>query len=287
MINETKQNSDIDLAWEQLVHRLEQDNLLPPYKTISKKSIFLSSGLRWTASIAILCVCMLTVLFMRQSRTKTTENELLVLHNETNAATLATTLTDGSIVYLSERATIYYPDRFLEDKRAVTLVGNAFFEVSSQQERPFVIDTEMAEIEVLGTFFRVQSADKSSFHLAVRNGEVKVTLKNNNQIIYVKAGEAAHLQSGALQLTKTDWLQFDNCFEKICFKDERLADIARIINLNSNFIPIEVDEEQENRRLNFDYSGETPREAAQLICMALNLHYFQKQNSIFITNEDF
>ena len=287
MIYKTKQNSDINIAWEQLVHRLEQDNLLPPHITTSKKSVFLSSGFRWAASIAILCLCLLTVLFMRQSRTKTSESELLVLHNETNAPTLATTLEDGSIVYLSEQASIYYPDHFQKDKRAVILVGNAFFEVSNQQERPFVIDTEIAEIEVLGTFFRVKSIDTSSFHLAVRNGEVKVTLKNNNQIIYVKAGEAAQLQSGALHLSITDMQQFDNCFEKIRFKDERLTDIARIINLNSNFIPIVIDEKQGNRRLNFDYSGETPQEAAQLICMALNLNYFQKQNSIFITKEDF
>jgi len=284
MINKIKQDHTVDIAWEQLYNRLDRDNLLPSQKTISKQPVFLFARFRWVASIAILCVGLLAVLFMK-SRPKTSESELLVLHNETNAPTLATTLEDGSVVYLSEQATIYYPEHFQEDKRSVTLVGNAFFEVAKHSERPFVIDTEVAEIEVLGTFFQVKNTDKSSFHLAVRNGEIKVTLKNNNQTIYVKDGEAAYLQSGALQLSKTDLHQFDNCFGKICFKDERLADITRIINQNPNFIPIEVAEEAGNRRLNFDYSGETPQEAAQLICMALDLNYYQQQNSIFITKE--
>ena len=218
-----------------------------------------------------------------KQRIKTSEHALLVLHNEMNAPTLAKALEDGSVVYLSEQATIHYPEHFQEDKRVVTLMGNAFFEVSKQQERPFVIDTEIAEIEVLGTFFQVKSSAKSYFHLSVRNGEVKVTLKKNNQMIYVKAGETASWESGNLKLSTTDISQFDNCFEKICFKDERLGDIARIINLNSNLTPIEVSEGLKNRRLSFDYSGETSQEVAQLICMALNINYLLQQDIILIT----
>jgi ferric-dicitrate binding protein FerR (iron transport regulator) len=283
MIIKTKQDKTIDLAWERLYNRLEQDNLLPNKETSSVRTIFLTTGFRWAAGIAMLCVCILTVLLLKQ-RIKTAESELLVLHNEMNAPTLATTLEDGSIVYLSEQATIYYPEHFQEDKRVVTLMGNAFFEVDKQPERPFVIDTEAAKIEVLGTSFQVKSCDKSSFHLAVRSGEVRVTLKKNNQILYViRAGEAALLESGALQLSKTDGHQFDNCFEKICFKDERLADIARIINFHSNSTPIEVAAESGNRRLSFVYSGETPEDAAQLMCMALNINYLLRHDVIFIT----
>jgi len=282
MIIKTKQDNTTDLAWERLYIRLEQDNLLPRKEISFKRILFKSTGFRWAASIAILCVCLLTVLFLKQT-TNTSKSELLVLQNETNAPTLVTTLEDGSVVYLSAQAIIYYPAHFQEDKRAVTLTGNAFFEISKQQERPFVIDTEVAEIEVLGTFFEVQSSDKSSFHLSVRNGEVKVTLKHTRQTIHVQAGETASLASGSLQLSKTGIHQFNNYFEKLCFKDERLADIVRIINDNANQIPIEVAAEQENRRLNFDYSGETSQEIAHLICLALNLHYSQQQNKIIIT----
>jgi len=284
MISKTKQDKTIDLAWERLYNRLEQDHLLPAKKITTGHTIFLSSGFKWTASIAILCVCLVTVLLLKQ-KLKPSENNFLALHNEKNAPTLASTLEDGSVVFLSEQTTIYYPEHFREDRRTVTLSGNAFFEVSKQQERPFVIDTEVAEIEVLGTFFQVKSNDYSSFHLAVRNGEVKVTLKKNHQIIYVNDGETIQLESGRLQKYKSDVHLFENIIERLCFKDERLDDIVRIINLQSHFTPIKIADELCNRRLNFDYSGETPQEIAQLICMALNLKYFQQQNSIFITKD--
>jgi len=278
----SKQEHSVDLAWEQLYNRIKQDNLLTQKDVSSGRALFLSTGFRWVASIEGVCVCILTVLLMRPSG-RSLGGELLVLHNETNAPTLAKTLEDGSIVYLSEQATIHYPEHFQKDKRVVTLTGNAFFEVSKQQERPFIIDTETAKIEVLGTFFQVTGSDLSSFQLAVKNGEVKVTLKQSNQIVYVKDGEAVSLKSGALQVTETDWHQFDNCFDKICFKDERLTDVARIINLHSNHPPIEVAAASGDRRLNFVYSGETPQEAAQLICMALNLNYLLQQDKIYIT----
>jgi len=39
------------------------------------------------------------------------------------------------------------------EKREVSLLGNALFDVSGNKERPFLIETEQARIEVLGTSF--------------------------------------------------------------------------------------------------------------------------------------
>jgi ferric-dicitrate binding protein FerR (iron transport regulator) len=282
MIYKEKQKHTIDLAWEHLYNRLEQDNLLPK-KELSRRTIFHSNGFRWAASVAILCICSVSVWLINQ-RTNIHGNDLLVISNEKNAPTLATTLEDGSIVYLSEQATIQYPEHFQEDKRMISLQGDAFFEISKQQGRPFFIDTELAEIEVLGTFFHVKSSAKSAFLLSVRNGEVKVTLKKNNQTTYIKAGEAALWESGNLRLTEADMYLFNTYFEKIHFKDERLADIARIINQHSALTRIEVSPELEYRQLNITFfSEETTEMKAKQICMALNLTYSQQQNTIFIT----
>jgi len=283
MIHKEKQQHTIDLAWEQLYNRLEQDNLLPE-NDISGRTVFHSNLFRWAAACAaILCICSVSVWLIMQNA-NTNRSDLLVLHNEKNAPTLAATLEDGSVVYLSGQATIHYPEHFQEDKRTVSLQGDAFFDVSKQQGRPFIIDTELAEIEVLGTFFHVKSSDKSAFLLSVRNGEVKVILKKNSQPTYVKAGEAALLESGSLQLTEADMYLFNTCFEKIHFKDERLANVARIINQHSTLTRIEIAPEVENRQLNMTFfPEETPEMKVKQICMALNLNYTQQQNTFYIT----
>ena len=276
-----KQENTTNMAWENLYKRMEQDNLLPKNE-VPERNIFKSGIFRWSASAAILCVCFVSFWLIKQ-HPNIPKSELLVLQNENDAPTLATTLEDGSIVYLSEQAAIHYPEHFQEDKRVVVLQGDAFFEISKQHERPFIIDTELAEIEVLGTFFHVQNSEKSSFLLSVRNGEVKVTHKQTDQTIHVRAGEAVSLEADYLQITQVDWQLFDNYFEKIHFKDERLADVARIINMNSDLTQIEISPELENKRLTTTFSGETPEIMAELICLALNLTYSQQQNTIYIT----
>ena len=283
MMIQEKQEKIIDIAWEHLYRRLEQDNLLPP-KEISGRTVWQSSGIRWmAASVAILCISIVSIWLIKQHIHVQQCALLVVLHNEMNAPTLATTLEDGSIVYLSEQTTIRYPEHFQDDKRIVTLQGNAFFEISRQPERPFFIETEVAEIEVLGTFFHVKNSDHSTFLLSVRDGEVRVTLKKNNLTTHVKAGEAVFLESDYLQITNVDMHLFNTCFEKIHFKDERVTDIARIINLHSHLTRIEVSPELNNRKLTITFSGETPELMAQLISMALNLTYSQHQHTIYIT----
>ena len=275
------QKQSIDLAWEQLYKRLEQDNLLPE-NDISGRTVFHSIGFRWAAACAaILCICSVSVWLIIQN---IPVSDMLVLYNEKNAPTLVTTLEDGSIAYLSEQSTIRYPEHFQEDKRMIALQGNAFFDVSKQAGRPFYIDTELAEIEVLGTFFHVKSSNPSAFLLSVRNGEVKVTMKKNNRTAYVKAGEAALLESDNLQLIEADMKLFNTYFEKIHFKDERLTDIAHIINLHATSTRIEVSPDLENMRINITFfPEETPEMKVKQICLALNLNYSQQKNIFFIT----
>ena len=102
---------------------------------------------------------------------------------------------DGSIVYLADNSQLSYPEHFQREKREVSLLGNALFDVSGNKERPFLIETEQARIEVLGTSFNIKSSDKSAFELAVRRGLVKVTLKKNGEQTLVKAGQTVSLFS--------------------------------------------------------------------------------------------
>ena len=72
----------------------------------------------------------------------------------------------------------------------MSLLGNALFDVSGNKERPFLIETEQARIEVLGTSFNIKSSDKSAFELAVRRGVVKGTLMMNGVQRLVKVGQS-------------------------------------------------------------------------------------------------
>mgnify|MGYP000898734764 FL=1 len=271
-----------DQAWEQLYTRLEQDGLLD--KPISGTQIPYRIGLmKWAAAIVILCVSVATAIFLGRERTP--ETTLLTLHNNEASTTLVTTLEDGSIVYLADNSQLSYPEHFQREKREVSLLGNALFDVSGNKERPFLIETEQARIEVLGTSFNIKSSDKSAFELAVRRGLVKVTLKKNGEQTLVKAGQTVSLFSNRLQVAPTqDNEQFSDYTRRIQFKDERLGDILHVINLEYPKMPLKTTADLENRWLTVSFYNNSPATMAELICAALKLKCTQ-QNNIWMISE--
>ena len=56
---------------------------------------------------------------------------------------------------LNTNSKLEYPENFDADTREVTLSGEAFFDIERDKTKPFIIHTDLANIEVLGTSFYV------------------------------------------------------------------------------------------------------------------------------------
>lgn len=68
-------------------------------------------------------------------------------------------LSDGTVVFLNRGSTIHYPEKFKRNERAVELSGEAFFEVSENQRKPFIVTIgEDLALKVLGTSFNINSS---------------------------------------------------------------------------------------------------------------------------------
>ncbi|MDR0843840.1 MAG: FecR domain-containing protein [Tannerella sp.] len=268
-----------DRAWEHLYQRLNRDGLLSGKEEATAHPSFRPATFRWAVCAAVLLIGSLSgwLLIHHDAR----KPAWMVVHNDRNASTLVTMLEDSSIVYLLGEASIQYPGSFGDGKREIKLKGDAFFEVSRNPGRPFLIDTKPAAIEVLGTAFDVRS-DRSSFLLSVRKGEVKVSLKKNDRAVYVKAGEAISLEAGSLRPVDAGTIPSGKHLKQIYFKGERLGNVVHIINTNLDTVRLEVEPGLEGRLLTAAFAEETPQTMAELICMALNLQHVQRQDTILI-----
>lgn len=104
------------------------------------------------------------------------------------------TLPDQSVVLLRKGSRLQYPTSFNKKERSVQLTGEAFFQVQHDEHQPFVIITDNAAIQVLGTSFLVNSA-KTEDEIVVVTGKVNVKDKNqpDNQVI-LTTGERVVLQ---------------------------------------------------------------------------------------------
>ena len=66
------------------------------------------------------------------------------------------TLDDGTRVWMNADSKLKYPVKFLGDERKVFLEGEAYFEVV-KDAKPFIVSTQLGDIQVLGTSFDVKA----------------------------------------------------------------------------------------------------------------------------------
>jgi ferric-dicitrate binding protein FerR (iron transport regulator) len=271
---------DIDRAWDRLHTRLVDEKLLSQgAKVVGMPFI---TKIKWAAAVVALCVLSGAIgLYLSLEK----ENSPLIsIHNGDRINTLVKTLDDGSVVYLTSGATITCPEQFATDKRQLSVQGDVLFDIKSNKDCPFLIETEAVLVEVLGTTFNIKTEGKESFELSVQHGVVKVTLKSTGAHSLVETGETIRLEDRQQLLKEqlTDRQQFDQYAEKICFKDEQLENIVHIINKKSDKPIIISDETLKSSEITISFDNNTVEEMIELLCMVLNLKYTEDGKEIVI-----
>ncbi|KAA8479711.1 FecR family protein [Arcticibacter tournemirensis] len=94
------------------------------------------------------------------------------------------TLPDGTQVWLNSESTLIFPVAFTGRDRRVRLKGEAYFEVANDAKKPFMVETETADIEVLGTHFNVRAypAD-DAVYATLLEGAVKLNNGRDGKIL--------------------------------------------------------------------------------------------------------
>lgn len=85
-------------------------------------------------------------------------------------------LSDSSIIHLGPESSIRFARQFNREKsRDIELMGEAFFEVYPDKEKPFVIRSGEMETRVLGTSFKVEAFPYRPYSVKVATGKVRVS----------------------------------------------------------------------------------------------------------------
>lgn len=101
--------------------------------------------------------------------------ELLSVRMNNTQQPMLIRLDDGSQVTLEPGSFLRFPDHFSATKREVFLTGEAFFSVTRQPQRPFLVVTDRVVTRVLGTSFRVKAfGGTANASVTVRTGKVSV-----------------------------------------------------------------------------------------------------------------
>lgn len=92
-------------------------------------------------------------------------------------------LSDNTNLWLNANTEFRYPTEFSKKNRTVYLDGEAYFEVSKDENKPFIVKTSKGDVHVTGTSFNVEAYSKfDNFVTSLFEGGVDIYIKDNKSV---------------------------------------------------------------------------------------------------------
>lgn len=181
---------DTSLTWQQLQQRL------------SGKRPTRKATIRWVAAAAAIVIATIALFvsnpFVQQREDTVVQHQAVDDHGVISSGDLLktkTVLADGTVVWLHHDSQISFaPESFGKQDREITLTGEAFFEVTTNEQLPFIVHAGAVVVQVKGTAFNVKAYPGNATVETVlvsgtvevyerHNPEKKVTLQPNEKIV--------------------------------------------------------------------------------------------------------
>jgi len=144
-------------------------------------------------------------------------------------------LSDGTQIKINAESKISIPDDYMEQERFVLLEGEAYFEVTPDKDKPFIVRTDKSVTRVLGTKFNIRTyPNEDKVQVVVAEGKVvlssddklnatEIQLTKNQKGVINEEGEFSTFKVSELNMY-LDWT--DN---RLTFRDATLEEVKRTL----------------------------------------------------------
>lgn len=209
----------------------------------------------WSARIAASVIILFGIFYLVNNKFVNPNNqEFATLSTEKTSGSRKLVLPDSTVVWLNKSTTIKYPKEFAKKERLVYLNGEAFFEVSKNANRPFIIETQNTITKVVGTSFNLRAFEnENEVKIIVNSGRVEFYSKKeeSNKVILTKNLAGLYNKKNNTVLS-TDI--FDVNYQswktgKLFFYNTRLSDVCMTLENQYNKKIILLNPELENMKM--------------------------------------
>lgn len=188
---------------------------------------------------------------------------------------LQVTLPDGSRIWLNSVSKLEFPERFDSSERRVTLIGEGFFEVEKDANRPFRVETNGMVTTALGTSFNINNKSGNKVMVSLLTGKVKVKATPGSEDVFLNPGQELRFSS---EEEKYQISRF-NPEEVIAWRDGQIvfkdASLTEVVKILEDWYGVAIHLENP-RGVDWKYSGEYRH---QTLANVLNsMSYIQKFN---------
>jgi len=237
--------------------------------------------------IAAVLVFFLGIYLVFKSKSGSVESIKMVKIEATNE-TKITILPDSTVVTLNVASSIEYPENFEDSERRVKFEGEAYFEVTPNKAKPFIIETSKSEVKVVGTAFNLKAFSKAAIEsIIVTEGEVLFSGKTNEtkNPVSLKKGEKGILNIDKQLLKKEANLDLNFISWKTGIFVFNNALLSEALNLFSGFYNCNFEiatSELKSYRINGKYQNLKIEELIEVLEMTINIEIEKSNNTYLI-----
>ena len=268
---------NIDRAWNNVRSRIGEEKLISETRKIGRmNNRFLFIGI--AATFLLLIGLGAGFFFLRNS---TGTGKSITVSSNSDQRDVTVTLPDGSKVWLNRNSKLKYNNNW-GVSRNVKLTGEAYFEITPDHSKPFIIDAGKANVKVVGTSFNVITSNvDNNVEVYVRTGKVMLSDPSGVQTIMLEPGSVGTLgENGAENSINENRNYMAWKTDTLVYQGERLdvvfADLKRVFNINIST----DDPEISKNSLTTTFFSQPEETIIKVICSSFSLRY-EKTGSVY------
>lgn len=274
MNNEKEIN--VDKAWSNLYTRLHENRLITGKPQVQKRL----TGSIWfrIAAVTFLLIGIGTSYLYLENKGVFSRNS--VVETSENEKNLQVTLPDGSTVILNRNTKLSYRNDLGRNQRNVVLSGEAFFEITPDAGKPFIVDAGKASVKVVGTSFNIITSNSgSAVEVYVKTGNVMLSDNSGSRNLELDPGFIGTMDSGTSEKRvnndpnymawNTNLLVYDGQTLEVVF-----SDLKKVYNMNITVDDPGILEKQWTSPI----QNQPEEKIIRLICASFALSYTKDGN---------
>lgn len=292
---------DVNKAWQNISGKLSNKREMPlrlvdSTKKQVKNTNFSSSASRnrlWKFGIAaslilIIGVLLTLILSLEQPALEDAPvmQELIVERGQRSQFKLS----DGTRVWLNSDSRMKVPAQFSGDLREVELQGEAFFDVTSNPDIPFVIHAGESVTTVLGTEFNVRAYPDEEEQVVVKEGRVAFGSHQASETAPELGKNQMGVLSGNNELTINEVSDLDRYISwtegKLIFRDTPLHEVVKKLERKYDIECTIEDPALRDRTVTATFKEETITEVLKIIALSVGMSYEKEKRSVTLLSAD-
>lgn len=197
----------------------------------------------WLAVAASISVVMVAAYFLFTQYASSPEDDKTIAvktvgYTTTRGQKANLVLPDGTQVKLNSNSHLSYPEKFSGNTREVSLNGEAYFDVTHDKAKPFIVHTGETSTTVLGTSFNINSKT-DAVTVTLVEGKVNVSTPAGNATLLPNQQATVHSGSKEINTKKVDITEFTGWTNNhLIFDNMRVQDAFAVLE---NWYNVDID----------------------------------------------